>query len=234
MKHFKSLILICILLLNVPIVMAADSTPEVGTVSETIDAGGYVYLKIAEQDIWIAANSFSVSKGDRVQYSGGLEMRGFYSKTLDRTFESVFFVQNAGLANQDAGSMHASAMKSGSSVKKPAASSVQTPAAGEITPLTEGKTIADIFTGSAQLNGQMVSVNARVMKVSKHILGKNWITLQDGTGTEPDNKLMTTSAETPSPGDMVIARGTVRTDIDIGSGYQYKVMLEEVEYSPGY
>ena len=75
------------------------------------------------------------------------------------------------------------------------------------------------------------SLNARVIKVSQNIMGKNWITLEDGTGTEPDNKLLATSQELVSPGDIVIAKGIVRTDIDIGSGYKYKVLLEEATFS---
>jgi hypothetical protein len=62
-------------------------------------------------------------------------------------------------------------------------------------------------------------------------MGKNWITLRDGTGTEPDNKIIATSSELVSPGDLVIASGTVKTDIDIGAGYKYKVLLEEATFS---
>ena len=102
-----------------------------------------------------------------------------------------------------------------------------------MTTCTIGKTIADIFSDSAQLKEQTVSLRARVIKVSKNILGKNWITLQDGTGTEPDNKLRATSLELLEPGDIVIAKGIIRTDIDIGAGYKYKVLLEEATFSPG-
>jgi hypothetical protein len=111
---------------------------------------------------------------------------------------------------------------------------VQAPAPGDITPLKDGKTIAAIFAESADLKEQVVSLNARVMKVGKNIMGRNWITLQDGTGVEPDNKLLATSQEVVSPGDMVIARGKVVTDLDIGYGYEYKVLLEEVTFSPGF
>ena len=69
------------------------------------------------------------------------------------------------------------------------------------------------------------------MKVSKNILGKNWITLQDGTGTAPENKLLATSAELVEIGDMVTATGTVNTDVDLGSGYKYKVVLEETTFA---
>ena len=61
-------------------------------------------------------------------------------------------------------------------------------------------------------------------------LGTVWITLQDGTGTEPDNKILATSQEVVSPGDVVIAKGTVVTDMDLGYGYKYKVLLEETTF----
>jgi hypothetical protein len=112
--------------------------------------------------------------------------------------------------------------------------SVQSPATGDITPLKEGKTVTAIFAESADLKEQVVSLNARVIKISKDIMGRNWITLQDGTGVEPDNELIATSQEVVSPGDMVIARGMVVTDLDIGYGYEYKVLLEEVTFSPGF
>ena len=238
MKFLNLLILISVLIFNAPETIATEAGPgsglTIGTVAETIEAGSYVYLKLEEQDIWIAATNFPVSAGDQVQYSGSSEMRNFYSKSMDRTFDSIFFVQNASLANKDTVKMHtATVMKSGvGTPSRPAP--VKAPAAGEITPLTEGKTVAGIVADSAGLDGQEVKVNARVMKVSKDILGRNWITLQDGTGTQPDNKLVVTSQEVPSKGDVFIATGTVRTDIDIGSGYQYKVLLEETTFSPGF
>ena len=116
----------------------------------------------------------------------------------------------------------------------PKRASVESPALGEITALKEGKTVAAIYAESGQLKEQTVSLNARVMKVNKKIMGKNWITLQDGTGTEPGNKLLVTSQEVVSPGDMVIARGIVKTDIDLGYGYNYDVLLEETTFSPGF
>jgi hypothetical protein len=70
------------------------------------------------------------------------------------------------------------------------------------------------------------------MKVSQNIMGKNWITMQDGTGTEPDNRLVATSSELVSPGDLVIASGILKKDIDIGAGYKYKILLEEATFSP--
>ncbi len=176
-----------------------------------------------------------MSKGDDIEYSGGVEMRDFYSKTLDRTFASVFFIQNVKLANSNVEAMHATSMEGHGTnkIEIPKPASVEALAPGEITPLTDGKTIANIFVELTQLSEQTISLRARVIKVSENVVGKNWITLQDGTGTEPGNKLLATSLELVSPGELVIATGIVRTDIDIGSGYKYKVLLEEVTFSPG-
>ena len=63
-------------------------------------------------------------------------------------------------------------------------------------------------------------------------MGKNWITLQDGTGTEPDDRLMATSKDMVEPGSIVVVKGTVKTDVDLGYGYLYKVLLEDASFSP--
>ena len=139
MKILKALILICTLLIVAPVAMAADSAPQFGKVAESIEAGAYVYIKLEEQGIWIAANNFPVSVGDSIQYSGGAEMRDFHSKTLERTFESVFFVQNAFVVGENEGKMRSAAAdrKAAGMTTKPALA--QAPELGEIKPLKEGK-----------------------------------------------------------------------------------------------
>lgn len=234
MKSFISILFICAFLFYTPLVLAAETGPASGTVVETMESGGYVYIKL-ENGIWIAATTFAVSVGDKVQYSGAMEMNDFHSTSLDRTFESILFVAGAGLVGNDGAAKTAMPMEGHGStdmqIQKPVA--VQAPVAGEIKPLADGKTVAGIFAESDQLKDQVVSLNAKVIKVSKNIMGKNWITLQDGTGTEPDNRLLATSQEVVTAGDIVIVKGTVKTDIDLGYGYQYKVLLEEATFSAG-
>ena len=226
--------MICVFLMYAPAMMAAETGPVTGTVAETIESGGYVYIRL-ENDVWIAANTFAVSKGDRVQYSGAMEMNDFHSKSLDKTFESILFVSEAGLVGNSKATQAAMPMAghggSGAQLQKPA--TAEAPAAGEIKPLADGKTVADVFAESEQLKEQVVSLNAKVIKINKAIMGRNWITLQDGTGTAPDNKLLATSQEEVSPGDLVTVKGTINTDIDLGYGYKYKVLLEEATFSPG-
>jgi hypothetical protein len=240
MKPLKLLVFICAYLIFTPVLLAAGqpaaAMPATGTVAETMISGGYVYIRLEEQGTWLAASAFDVSVGDVVQYSGGMEMKEFHSKSLDRTFESIYFVSSASLAGKGDAAKPAAVMPAAQGNK---AASVQksvsfkAPAMGEIKPLQDGKTIAAIFSESADLKEQVVSLNAKVIKVSKNVMGKNWITLQDGTGTEPDNKLLATSQEEVSPGSIVVVKGTVKTDIDLGYGYSYKVLLEESTFSPG-
>ena len=129
---------------NVQASMAAETDsvpgPKTGTVAETMDSGGYSYLRLEEQGIWIATASLPVAVGDKVQYTGGAEMRNFVSKSLDRTFESIFFIQNVSIESKDIDVLHAAAQgheSKGMPIPKPAA--VEAPAAGEITRLTKAK-----------------------------------------------------------------------------------------------
>jgi hypothetical protein len=67
------------------------------------------------------------------------------------------------------------------------------------------------------------------VKVSLGIMGKNWLHLQDGTGTGTDgtNDVLVTTHDVAAVGDIVTAKGTVRTDVNLGSGYSYAVLIED-------
>jgi len=227
MKSLISIFVVFAFLMFPAVVPAAET----GTVAETIDSGGYVYIRL-EDGVWIAANTFAVSKGDNIQYNGAMEMNDFHSKSLDKTFKSILFVSEAGLVGDDS-AVKTPAKLPGNANKGARPAAVQTPAPGEIKPLAEGKTIADIFIEADQLKEKMVSLNAKVIKINKHIMGRNWITLQDGSGPNPETRLVATSQAVVSPGDIVTVKGTVKTDVDLGYGYHYDVMLEEATFSPG-
>ena len=53
--------------------------------------------------------------------------------------------------------------------------------------------------------------------------------MRDGSGAEADktNDLLVTTKSAARPGDVVTVNGVVRLDKDFGSGYSYKVMLED-------
>jgi hypothetical protein len=230
MNFFRSIVMVCAILAYSPIMMAAETDSATGTVVETMDSGGYVYMKL-DDGKWIAANTFEVSKGDKIQYSGAMEMNDFHSKSLDKNFDSILFVSEASIAGDDGSAKKKVPLPGTSKIKKPV--TIAAPKAGEIKPLPGGKTVAEIYAESDQLKNQVVSLNARVVKFNGGILGKNWITLKDGTGAEKESKIVATSQEILTPGDLVVVKGKVATDVDLGRGYFYKVMLEEATFSPG-
>ncbi|MDR2195132.1 MAG: hypothetical protein LBE50_00820 [Gallionellaceae bacterium] len=61
---------------------------------EVIDAPPYSYLHVSDDrgTFWLAGMQGKFTKGATVKYSSGIEMKGFHSKTLDRTFDSVVFI----------------------------------------------------------------------------------------------------------------------------------------------
>ena len=67
------------------------------------------------------------------------------------------------------------------------------------------------------------------MKFTPAVLGKNWIHLRDGTGSAADgtNDLVVTTKDEAKVGDVVLVKGVVQTDRDLGSGYSYKLLVEE-------
>ena len=228
---FPTLVLFsCLLSLLAPMNLAAETGPVNGTVAETIDAGGYTYIRIEEPDIWIATSTMKVSAGDQVEYSGGAEMLNFHSKSLDRTFESIWFVQKASIAGQDLPQQAAARGHAPIPANVPQSTAIAAPAPGSIEKLDGGKSIEEILADTAALHGQTISLRAKVIKISENIMGMNWITLQDGTGTAPNDKLMAISSEIVAVGEVVTATGLLQNDVDLGYGYRYAALLEEATF----
>lgn len=209
---------------------ANDENTGSGIVAETMTSGGYVYVRLAEDNTWVASSPIAVTVGDKVTYSGGMTMKDFHSRTLDRTFDFILFAGRLEVINPVNGDAHANTEPNDPLAVDKSAVPVA-PFAGEIAPLEGGKTIAEIHIGLEQMKDQPISLRARVMKISLEVVGKNWVTLQDGTGTAPADKLIATTLEIPNVGDLVTVAGVIHTDVDLGSGYSYSVLLEEASFS---
>lgn len=77
-----------------PAAQANPAAPK-GTVVETMNSGGYTYLQIENggQKLWAAVPQTEVKVGQKVELSPGMTMQQFTSKTLGRTFDSIYFCQ---------------------------------------------------------------------------------------------------------------------------------------------
>lgn len=80
---------------------AAGMPADEGKVLSTLDAPGYTYMELAntEKRFWIAAPTTRVKTGDRVRFDQSMVMKNFNSKTLNRTFDQIIFVNSATVLN---------------------------------------------------------------------------------------------------------------------------------------
>lgn len=65
------------------------------TVVQTLNSGGYTYIEAADEKgekVWMALPETKVAKGDKIEYPEAPPMANFQSKTLNRTFEKIFFI----------------------------------------------------------------------------------------------------------------------------------------------
>lgn len=95
----------------------------------------------------------------------------------------------------------------------------------------DGKTVAEVVANKSALKDKNVTIRGQVVKVSHGIMGKNWVHLQDGSGAadKGTNDIVITTKDEAAVGQVVNASGIVRTDVDIGSGYKYAVLVEEAK-----
>jgi hypothetical protein len=198
-----------------------------GKVIETMSTAGYTYVQVdtGTEKIWAAAPEFKVEEGETVTVPAGAPMNNYQSKSLNRTFDVVWFVPY---------------IKSGTEDSKMSNSELKQSLATGTVPLTEtdlsnikkaesGKTIAEIFAGKTSLENKNVKVRGKVVKFSPQIMGKNWIHIQDGTGSKGTNDLTVTTTNTVKLGDIILVEGTLVLNKDFGAGYKYDVIIEDAQ-----
>jgi hypothetical protein len=211
-----------VLLLTAAIAPAFGGPMHSATVLETMDGGGYTYVKVDEDGAvyWAAAPAAEVAVGDQVSFTEQMMMKNFSSPSLNRSFDELMFVGD---------------LKGASAA--PAAPAIATSPVvnAPIAPMEKaegGYTIAEVFAGKQDLKGQSIRVRGKVVKVSPNIMGLNWVHLQDGTGAAGSDRLIFRSAtESADIGAIVTAEGRVDTDKDFGFGYQYSVLVDDASFS---
>ncbi len=94
-----------------------------------------------------------------------------------------------------------------------------------------GVTIGELYADKANLAGKPVTLRGKVVKYNPQIMGKNWIHIRDGSGDANNhtNDLILTTDVTAKVGDTVLVSGQVVLDKDIGSGYQFDVIIEDAK-----
>jgi len=186
-------------------------------VIEHKDVSSYTYLKVSENgnEYWVAAPQIKVEDGEVLFYTQGMEMKNFHSETLNKTFPSIIFVQSV-TQTPEAPSL--------SSVHQQVTNAPKEQIS--ITPVSGGKTIAQIYSQKDALTGKTVKVKGKVVKYNAGIMGRNWIHIQDGTESGGNYDLLITTNDETALGKVITAEGKVAVNKDFGAGYSYSVLIE--------
>ena len=205
---------------------AANLAPgvRVCTAEEVIQTSNYTYVRAMEgsKEIWLAVEKQEVKKSGTYYFKDAMEMPEFKSKELNRTFKSIYFVQEFSAepivaskttANGSAMGKQTAQVKEGISVK---------PAEG-------GITIAGLFSKKDTYAGKSVKIRGEVVKFNSNIMKTNWVHIQDGTNDSGNFDLTITTSSEVKVGDVVIFEGVITLNKDFGAGYSYEVIMQDAK-----
>ncbi len=76
--------------------MLGESSAMSGKVLDIIDVASYTYVQFShgKGSQWLATNQTDVKKGDIVSFENAQSMQNFHSKSLNRTFDQIYFVSD--------------------------------------------------------------------------------------------------------------------------------------------
>ncbi|MBI4689012.1 MAG: DNA-binding protein [Nitrospirae bacterium] len=196
-----------------------------GRVIEVLNSGGYTYVYIEKEDkrIWVAVPAMKIVKGKEMSFYPGSEVVDFQSKSMMLRFERIILSRGPiGMKGVPAINSVGTGFFTTEKIKVGKA------------PGFNAYIVEEIYRKRNILDGKDIMVRGKVVKVAPGIMNKNWIHIQDGSGSSKKgtNVLVVTSKDMPSIGDILTANGIVRRDKDFGEGYKYRVIVEDADLYP--
>lgn len=213
------------------------NAPHIVTVLESVNSGGYTYIKADEGGhiYWVAGPQTTLKVGSSVSYIEQMVMKDFTSKSLNKTFDLLVFASTILPAKGTTVAPTKITMNKTQQAPNDAAhKSINNPVEQvvKVAKNANGYSVEELYTKKSELKDKTVKVNAQVVKVSKNIMGKDWIHLQDGSGSGATSDIIATSVNsTVKVGDIVTTNGIVKTDVNLGYGYNFSVMIEEAKFT---
>ena len=193
-------------------------------VNEVIQTSNYTYLKVSDNgaENWIAVNRQEAAVGETYYYEQALEMKNFNSKELNRTFETIYFVQ--GLSTQPVAA--ATEPQMGNKAVQPTLTIKE---GISVSPAEGGVSIANLYASRNDYSGKTVKMKGQVVKINEEVMGKNWIHIQDGTKDGENFDLTITTLDKVKVDDVVTFEGTITLKKDFGYGYFYELIMEDAK-----
>lgn len=218
--------------------VAPAETALAGAVREAIDVAQYTYLRLETSDgreLWAAVSKAPVPVGSQVSIVDAARMTNFESATLKRKFEVIYFGSlGSPTRAPDPGAQlppghppldghGVGDPPHGSAATPPLPSTVKVaPASGR-----NAYAIVALFDRGASLEGKPARVRGQVVKATP-VQGVTYYRLRDGSSEEPASaELVVSSSAQATSGQVVTFEGQVHTNVDVGIGYKYPVMLQD-------
>lgn len=207
--------------------IANPNEPKSVIIEDAENAGGYSYLLVKEDDesYWIAVASDEFEKGETLYFSSFIEMKDFKSKELEKTFESILFVDQV---SRDPGDLNP-ASQSSEQASPPRKNRMDVLIDSiKIAPAKGGISIAELYGNAEEYKDKQVVLRGQIVKINRDIMDRNWVHIMDGTRADRSDLTFTTT-EDFQLGDTITIRGKVALDKDFGAGYVYPLIVEEAE-----
>ncbi|MDH5394178.1 MAG: hypothetical protein OEY11_13410 [Gammaproteobacteria bacterium] len=195
-----------------------------GKVTKTMDAAGYTYAEVdtGSNKFWGAARSTALNVGDMIAFSTEMPMNNHYSKTLNREFSVVYFVNRFITDKEPVSATDAAQASAHANIK---AEQLAAPIK-VFDKIKGGNSIAEIYKNKADLKGKAVWVRGQVTKFTAKVMGKNWLHIRDSSTLDD---LTVTSDAVAAVGDVVKVKGKLELDKDYNYGYVYPLIIVDAK-----
>lgn len=196
-------------------------------VKEVIQTSNYSYIKYKEngKDYWGAISKRPLEEGKTYYYREAIEMKNFESKTLNKVFPSIWFIND--FSDVSPNNKNQKANKS-DNLSKDHTAAKDVHQNIEVEKPNGGYSLAEIFEKKSNLKGTEVLVKGQVVKLNVNIMNTNWVHIQDGTSYNDlyDLTITTNDQINFKVGDVVSFKGKLILNKDFGYGYKYDFLLE--------
>ena len=202
-----------------------------GEVISTKDASRYTYIQYKTDDrriLWAAVLKTKLNKGDRIKLINPQVMKNFTSKTLNKTFDLIYFAEgveiNGKTKGENRGKMPEDGFHGG---KNPHINQdIAKVDTSGIKKLKGGVSIKEIYDNPEKFKGKVIKLRAIVVKFLPSIMKKNWVHLKDASS---EKDITATTDENFKVGEVVEIEGKLETKKDFGYGYFYDVLIENAK-----
>ncbi|MCF6346713.1 MAG: hypothetical protein L3J20_00235 [Flavobacteriaceae bacterium] len=205
-------------------------------VQKVLHVDEYTYLRVLEDttEKWLAVPSVQAKIGETYYFKEGMKMSNFESKELNKTFETIYFIEKIGTEpNPDiiTETVTLNNLNLSQEDKINLAKQATKPVLEkENVKIEHDKgiiTVAELYKNKKTHEGEIVMIKGKVTKFNPAIMKKNWIHLQDGTDYNGEFDVTVTTNDIVEVGDVITIEGKVSLDKDFGAGYVYKLIIED-------